>query len=682
MYAPPGSPERLQDLIWIPISAASKAPRVKFKNAQVSRWKSRAGDGYGVLTGPSSSELWVWALDLDTGDDESVAGGEGRANFDRLIRKIPGASWDDLETFTVKTRSGGLHYYFLLEPGKWVKGSAGKKGNPNLDEYIDVRGGRLVDDIVRGTGYVKAPPSDGYEVVKDVDFAVAPDWLYELVKWEPPVRRTRTRSTRSTGHRSPTARLFAMGGSDPIARAKKWVKTAEEALTSQLEELWDQNTGWREVGLRVTASLAGLVEHDLLADLDLYSEDRAWELMTEWSELMDDGEGFYDKHLEPMFLGKLGNATPAVLADDLEDALLAYIEDRQAKKAEAGDSPAADDAFEDEAAEVDLDDLLASNLETEPPRWLIQDWIMGGELNLLTGAQKSTKSTIATWVASRAPGAVAWFAKDGEHLGNIKTRLEYAGISDRSYVIPDSMLGSIPDIKRMIRKMAEKVGTNGLLVIDSLAGVNRHLDSAEEYSQSVIRDLWTDLKAAANGTSLLVIAHGSSRDTTNVLMGAQAIHQILAHLMQASNKDNVIEVTVPFSRYMLSGTRLATGQLPIPDPADQQEPVILDYSLQDDILVVSAREDGLVRLVQQVADAGGIDEGAEISEQSWPDESGLSWPTLLEAEGAGLIYRIEGVRKGKFAFATTRYFTYLRTGSTGDSSSLEELMSLTDDEDW
>ncbi len=69
-------------------------------------------------------------------------------------------------TWTVRTPSGGLHYYF--QPVEGLANSAG-----GLPSGIDVRG---------LGGYVIAPPSPGYEVVDRTPMAEAPPWLLDLIR--------------------------------------------------------------------------------------------------------------------------------------------------------------------------------------------------------------------------------------------------------------------------------------------------------------------------------------------------------------------------------------------------------------------------------------------------------------------------------------------------------------------
>lgn len=83
-------------------------------------------------------------------------------------------------TYTVSTINGGKHLYFLLPPGRTM---------PNRQGFLpglDIRG---------DGGYVVCPPSQGYEVEKDIDVAHAPEALLALLErperaqtgeWQPP----------------------------------------------------------------------------------------------------------------------------------------------------------------------------------------------------------------------------------------------------------------------------------------------------------------------------------------------------------------------------------------------------------------------------------------------------------------------------------------------------------------
>ena len=84
------------------------------------------------------------------------------AALGELPRELP-------ETLTIRTPSGGLHFYF-----NHVEGVSNKTGE--LPVGIDIRG---------DGGYVIVPPSKGYTVERRAPVADAPDWLLEALRDEP-----------------------------------------------------------------------------------------------------------------------------------------------------------------------------------------------------------------------------------------------------------------------------------------------------------------------------------------------------------------------------------------------------------------------------------------------------------------------------------------------------------------
>lgn len=125
-------------------------------------WARRPMANVGILTGPASG---VWVLDVDPEHG-------GDAALRQLIERhgpLP-------DTYTVRTGSGGVHYYWSMP--EWdLTNSRGR-----LPDGIDVRG--------RG-GFVVAPPSISgkgpYLVPEGVTatVAAAPAWLLDLVRPRP-----------------------------------------------------------------------------------------------------------------------------------------------------------------------------------------------------------------------------------------------------------------------------------------------------------------------------------------------------------------------------------------------------------------------------------------------------------------------------------------------------------------
>lgn len=96
--------------------------------------------GVCIVTGEASG---LYVLDVDVAD-----GKQGAATLKALLAKRGVAKMP--ETYTVRTPSGGLHFYFKYpKDGRVIRNDAGSKLGPGLD--------------IRGEGgQVVAPPTPGY----------------------------------------------------------------------------------------------------------------------------------------------------------------------------------------------------------------------------------------------------------------------------------------------------------------------------------------------------------------------------------------------------------------------------------------------------------------------------------------------------------------------------------------
>ncbi len=113
------------------------------------------GDWYAVLTG---KEAGFFVLDVDRKN-----GKDGLETL-KTLGELP-------KTYTVRTKSGGLHFYFK-HPGTLVKTTAGVIGSG-----LDIRGDK--------NGFVFGETCPGYSVECDSEIANAPPWLLELIVKEP-----------------------------------------------------------------------------------------------------------------------------------------------------------------------------------------------------------------------------------------------------------------------------------------------------------------------------------------------------------------------------------------------------------------------------------------------------------------------------------------------------------------
>ena len=143
-----------------PLHAGWQNGGLRSAAAVADQWARRPGANVGIVTGRASG-LWVLDVDPDNGGDAKLAG---------LV-----TTWGVLpQTYTVRTGSGGLHYYWRM-PGFDFTTSRGQ-----LPVGLDVRG---------NNGQVVAPPSrtlkGDYSLINGADPVDAPGWLLDLIKPPP-----------------------------------------------------------------------------------------------------------------------------------------------------------------------------------------------------------------------------------------------------------------------------------------------------------------------------------------------------------------------------------------------------------------------------------------------------------------------------------------------------------------
>jgi hypothetical protein len=154
------------------------------KRPLIVRWPKRATTNVKTV-----EQLWLcywgadvgWALPAQTVlvDLDLKDGQDGIADF----KKIDGRDPFDVQTPIARTRSGGLHLFFGIEPGK-VKGT-NLRGSHGL--AIDLKVGAFDNGHVKiGQGYVVLPtPSNGRVWIKSplqVGKEQAPKWMTELAR--------------------------------------------------------------------------------------------------------------------------------------------------------------------------------------------------------------------------------------------------------------------------------------------------------------------------------------------------------------------------------------------------------------------------------------------------------------------------------------------------------------------
>jgi len=204
----------------------------------------------GIATGKSG----LVVLDAD--------GVAGIASYDALKR-----NGDLPETFTVRTRSGGHHYYFSAPAGISIRCSASRLG-----DKLDVR--------AEG-GYVIAPPSwvaedhkgtaGDYEAINDLPVASLPYWLAEILT-ATPVTASSLAVEVSTGHAQSDFPMTLQN----IAKIKA---TLDRRIAA---DGWSAEPQWFRT----------LVDVRSLRDHACWPDSVAWEIFDHWSQHVG---GHYDQ---------------------------------------------------------------------------------------------------------------------------------------------------------------------------------------------------------------------------------------------------------------------------------------------------------------------------------------------------------------------------------------------------
>lgn len=161
-------------------------------------WSTAPNANIGVHCAPSG----LYVVDID------VSGGKNGLDV-----------WDDLterhghtETFTVRTPTGGFHFYYQMPSGEPLKNTAGKLG-----EHIDTRG----NGYVVGPGSIR--PEGTYEIVNSSEVAPLPKWIIDALTVKP-----RETATLDMTHATPLA-----GESEVEARVKELARELNSAPEGQ-----------------------------------------------------------------------------------------------------------------------------------------------------------------------------------------------------------------------------------------------------------------------------------------------------------------------------------------------------------------------------------------------------------------------------------------------------------------
>ena len=132
-----------------------KTPSTNWKSVKKGNYDITTLLRYGIITGKENN-ICVIDCDLLKEKDKET---------DICGVKYFAENFGDIETFTVKSKSGGLHYYFKFTE-QLTNTSRVIKTNKNVK--IDVR--------TEG-GYIVGPTSEGYTIINDVPIIDIPEQL-------------------------------------------------------------------------------------------------------------------------------------------------------------------------------------------------------------------------------------------------------------------------------------------------------------------------------------------------------------------------------------------------------------------------------------------------------------------------------------------------------------------------
>lgn len=236
-----------------PVSSIRNDPRFwEGVEADWDGFTSWAADGNAIGILPERSGLVI--IDCDHHKNWDIVDGTARLVAEHGINDLTRIAHEQNETipatFTVSTKSGGYHLYYRQNPLLAVT----SKGH---------REGWLIDIKASKNTYAVAPPTEGYQVVRDFPVAELPLWLASWIA-------TLNRNTKPVGDSAVTQKF---------ADAKAWkIDIQELGSGSSLFDAWctamlgavitaAEHGGWNNAVYRVAREFfdVGISEADALA---------------------------------------------------------------------------------------------------------------------------------------------------------------------------------------------------------------------------------------------------------------------------------------------------------------------------------------------------------------------------------------------------------------------------------
>ncbi|WP_131815939.1 bifunctional DNA primase/polymerase [Streptomyces sp. 3213.3] len=159
----------------------------------------------------------------------------GIDDLQREVEKL-GRPMAELATYAVSTKSGGVHLYYQAPPRLKLK-TTGHKENWRVDIVAHNNNG--------DRSWVAAPPTAGYQVIRDLPVAQMPVWLAEFLRNEvstwPKPGGQRRRATNEARHRARVSYECAVTPGDRRDYYREWLGHELREV-----ELANQHGGWND----------------------------------------------------------------------------------------------------------------------------------------------------------------------------------------------------------------------------------------------------------------------------------------------------------------------------------------------------------------------------------------------------------------------------------------------------
>ena len=494
-----------------PCRAKNKAPLVTggFKAAtvdteQLRSWWMKWPDA--LIGMPTGKTTGVFVLDVDIDAEREIDGEQSLSVLVAQYGELP-------ETKTIRTRRGGRHLYFLMEPG--IGNSTGKHG-----VGLDIRG---------EGGYVIVPPSPGYTDINDADPVKAPDWLIALLlnrKYEAPPRQVMELPANCGG--------------------TSYGKAAFAGLIDQMRLAIDGN--WNNSVNTVAFRFGQLVAvNELPATAGEYLKQAARETGT----AKPGDETKLQKTFCSGFEAGLRNPYGAP--------------PRQANSITTVKAVPQFPNSEPPAVETIVNIVRGSDLTIKAIDWLWFDYLAMGKLHVLCGRPGCGKTTIMLKLAAAAtsgegwpdgstsePGNVVVWSGEDDPADTLIPRLVMSGAKiDRVYFVRGTTdidgsreFDPSTDIE-LLRREIRRIGNVRLLLIDPLVSIVRGDDHKNGIVRRSIQPL-ADLAASENVATLGVshfTKNSAGKDPVDRVTGSLAYGAAArVVLVAATQKDNAARV--------------------------------------------------------------------------------------------------------------------------------------------